>query len=842
MSSSISSSNLYNVSSSSNNGISGLMSGMDTESMVKKMLSATQAKIDKQNQAKTTTEWKQTIYQGIVSDVNTFKSKYFDSTYGSTLSTNLASPSFFNSMNSSVTSGSSVKVVSSSSSASTGDMSVIVSQLASAANISSADKMSGTQTITGGVMDVATIKSTIDSGKELALTLSLDGTAKTLTFSSADFSGTIDAGSIKSALDAELTKAFGSYVKSTMTADNKLAFSLNLKDTNGNLEDGHELTITGADAKSFGVTPGTSTLISGSTKLGDLTGIQGDTYSFTINGAAFKFSSTDTVSGMINKINTSDAGVKLSYSSMADKFTMQTASTGAQYGIGMSQQAGNILSVLFGSSAVSAASKAANEGDLQTATVSGTALDSAYTTTGAAMNMTVNGKAYTFTLPSSATAYTKTDVENKLNEWLTSTFGKTGSISNISYADGKLSTAAGYAVSFAKTKVDTSDSAAVAEAAKTDLALAFGFSTNGASNAVTSSTKIADVLQLQGLSFLKSDGTTAAETLSDIASYSGVSNGISFADGNLYISGTSNLDLTGTGLESLFGTTVALGTGGTASNAVAAGTDALVSVNGVSTSRSSNTFTVNGITLTASKISAEKTVIGTTRDTDSIVKAIKSFVTDYNTMIDKFYSLTTEDPDYRDYAPLTAAQKTDMSDTEITAWEAKAKTGLVRSDSDISSFLNSMRNVMDSTCEKAGIALYSIGVETSAWELTGQLTIDESALRSAIASNPESVATLFTDSTSGLAKQISTVCDKTAKLSVSSPGALVALAGAKGWSVNAKTNEMYKQLSTISDKLDELKDKYDDEKDRYWAKFSAMETAMASYSSQSSMLSSMSGS
>ena len=843
MSTSVSSTNYSSTSksASSSNGLAGLMSGMDTESMVKKMLSATQAKIDKQNQLKTTTEWKQSIYQGVVSDINTFKSKYFDSTYGSTLSTNLASTSFFNSMVSSVKSGSSVKVVSSSSSASTDDMSVIVSQLASAAKIASSSKMSGAQTITGSAMDVASIKSTIDSGKELSLTLALDGTAKTLTFSKDDFSGvTIDAGTIKTALDAEVTKAFGSYVKTSIT-DGKLAFSLNLKDTSGNIEDGHELVITGADAKSFGITPGASTLISGSTKLGDLTGIQGGSYSFSINGSNFKFSSDDTVSSMMNKINSSDAGVKINYNSMTDKFSMQTASTGAQYGIDMKQQTGNVLSVLFGSG-VSAGSNVSSDVTLQTASVNATGLDSAYTTTGASMKMTVNGSEYTFTLPQSETAYDKAGVESALNTWLTTTFGQTGSTSNISYADGKLTTAAGYAVSFAKTTVNTSDPDAVAAAAKTDLALAFGFSTNGASNAATGDTNIADVLQLKDYrsNYLKADGT-AATKLSEIVSYKkdeSTSYSVSYSAGGMSISGTASVDLTGTGLAALFGDSVVLGSGTTASGAVTAGTDALLKVNGVSTSRSSNTFTVGGISLTATKVSTEETVIGTTRDTDSIVKAVKSFVSDYNTMIDKFYSLTTEDPDYRDYAPLTTTQKEDMSDTEITAWEKKAKTGLVRSDSDITSFLTSLRGAMDATCEKAGIALYSIGIETTAWELSGQLTVDEDALRSAIASDPESVATLFTDKTDGLAAHISTACDKTAKLSVASPGSLVATAGAKGWSVNSKTNDMYLQLSNISDKLDDLKDKYDDEKEHYWAKFSAMESAMASYSSQSSMISS----
>ncbi len=842
MSSSISNSNYYNVSSatssSSNNGLSGLMSGMDTESMVKKMLSATQSKIDKQNQLKTSTEWKQTIYQGVVSDINTFKSKYFDSTYGSTLATNLASSSFFNSMVSTVTSGSSAKVVSSSSSASTGDMSVVVSQLASAANIASADKMSGTQTITGSAMDVAAIKSTIDSGKELAITLSLDGTAKTLTFSKDDFSGTVDADSIKSALDAEITKAFGSYVSASKSSDNKLTLSLNLKDTNGNIEEGHELTVTGADAKSFGITPGASTLISGSTKLGDLTGIQGASYSFTINGTAFAFSSNDTVSGMMNKINTSDAGVKINYSSMTDKFTMQTASTGAQFGITMSQQKGDLLSAIFGDSQVAPASSVVS-GSLQNPYISGTALDSSYTTDEATMAFKVNGKDYTFSLAKGSAEYTKQDVESKLNTWLTSTFGQTNGTSNISYADGKLNTADGYVVAFQKTDVDTSDSTLVALGAKHDLGLAFGLTLEAKTNAVTGDTDIANVTKLSGLTFNKADGS-AATTLSDIASFTSGGNtyNVKYSNGSLELTGSGSIDLTGTGLENLFGTAVTLGNGTTATGAVKAGTDALVKINGVSTSRSSNTFTAGGITLTATKVSSEATVIGTTRNTDTIVSAVKSFVTDYNTMVSNLYSLITEDPDYRDYAPLTSEQKKDMSDSEITAWETKAKTGLVRSDSDISSFMSSLRTAMDTTCKNAGIALYSIGVETSAWDLTGQLSVDESALKSAIAADPEAVATLFTDPTDGLAKQISTICDKTAKLSVASPGSLVALAGAKGWSVNSKTNEMYKTIDSIKDKLDDLQDKYDDEKDRYWSKFTAMETAMSNYSSQSSMITS----
>ena len=47
------------------NMMPGLVSGLDTESMVEKMLSGTQSKIDKQYAKKQQIEWKQEIYRDI---------------------------------------------------------------------------------------------------------------------------------------------------------------------------------------------------------------------------------------------------------------------------------------------------------------------------------------------------------------------------------------------------------------------------------------------------------------------------------------------------------------------------------------------------------------------------------------------------------------------------------------------------------------------------------------------------------------------------------------------------------------------------------------------------------
>ena len=97
-------------SSYSNRGLSGLVSGIDTEKMVSDMLSGTQTKIDKTSQDKQVLLWKQEMYRGIISSLNTFQSKFFS--FGNE-KTNLLSRSFYSTMNATVT-GTSMTVVASS--------------------------------------------------------------------------------------------------------------------------------------------------------------------------------------------------------------------------------------------------------------------------------------------------------------------------------------------------------------------------------------------------------------------------------------------------------------------------------------------------------------------------------------------------------------------------------------------------------------------------------------------------------------------------------------------------------------------------------------------------------
>lgn len=89
----VSSSNTMSSLMNSANMISGLASGLDTESMIENLVKSYSTKISQLNQKVTKVEWKQEAYRSIIQKMVGFNSKY--TSY--TSSNNLTSPSFFNS-------------------------------------------------------------------------------------------------------------------------------------------------------------------------------------------------------------------------------------------------------------------------------------------------------------------------------------------------------------------------------------------------------------------------------------------------------------------------------------------------------------------------------------------------------------------------------------------------------------------------------------------------------------------------------------------------------------------------------------------------------------------------
>jgi flagellar capping protein FliD len=920
------------------------MSGMDTESMVKKMLSGTQTKIDTQKQQKQQLQWKQDSYRECITTINALYDSYFNASYGADITNNLASSKFFN-QKAAVSSAGNVSIISTDPSAQLGDMSVVVKQLASKAQLTSTKEMSGDRTITGtALMDdmLATFQKTVSlkvngsdisvdlnsantqdeivaafnqalAGKgvtasasegKLSLTadastttisvnkenstalglsasglsvgssasttdektalkgtdmtpaagvsfqLSFDGVTKTITLNdiASDANGKVTAENLLKSLKQEMRTSFGNYVSVDLTGaegDTNRALKFSIAADGGSR--GHELKIYGSNdtplASSFGITPGASSSINTSTKLGDISGIAGGSYAFSINGVNFSFTKDNTLSEVIGKINSSKAGVQIGYSSLSDTFSMTSTSTGKQYGIEIEQTSGNLMTALFGEQIDAAASVSSNA--LNTGSISGTALPDDYNIAAASLKMNVNGKDYTFSLAAKSdhAMYTKADIKSELSRWLNKNFGD-----SIQYSGGNLTTKAGYAVTLDTTTETTG---------VVNLGKAMGFAENATNTAISKDTPTANITQLQGSTITYKD-SAAAQTLDNIASIDGVA--VSYADGRLTLTNTpttdgsgnttyteKTVDLTTNALKALFGSdktaSITL-SGGKATEAE--GKDALLTVNGVDITRSSNSFTLDGITMQANSVSTNTgteadpvyaaTTITTGQDSDSIVTTLKAFVKDYNALIDKFQGLLSEDAEYKDYAPLTDEQEADMSDSEIEKWTVKAKTGLLRNDDELSSFLSNMRSALYSKSSSSDVALYDIGIET--YDKTGKLTINESTLRKAIASDPEGIANLFTDSTDGLSKKMMTAMENSAKLSTGTPGSLVSLAGSKSVTSSLTNNTIYRQLKDIDDKVDQLKDRYENEKDRYWSMFNSMETAMSSYNTQMSLLSS----
>ena len=124
------------------------------------------------------------------------------------------------------------------------------------------------------------------------------------------------------------------------------------------------------------------------------------------------------------------------------------------------------------------------------------------------------------------------------------------------------------------------------------------------------------------------------------------------------------------------------------------GKDATIELNDAEFTSSSNSFTINGLTINAQEETGDKAItITTSTDAQGIYDKIKDFFSSYNDLINKMTSLYNADS-AKDYEPLTDEEKEEMSDDEIEKWEQKIKDSLLRRDSTLSSLMSTMTSAM----------------------------------------------------------------------------------------------------------------------------------------------------
>ncbi len=377
-------------------------------------------------------------------------------------------------------------------------------------------------------------------------------------------------------------------------------------------------------------------------------------------------------------------------------------------------------------------------------------------------------------------------------------------------------------------------------------------STNLSANALATSTQLKDLdlntklefvdhaisFSINGKTFSFTDDTTLGDMMMSVnadkdagvtMSYSSLSKGFTITSKKTGLSSSVNIDnLTGNAFAAR---TNAFGI----EEQNKSGKNAIMHIEGVRVEKETNTFSIDGISYTLKNKTDSAVSFNVERDVDATVNKIKTFVSNYNTLIAALQSKLDEET-HRAYPPLTDEQRSQLSDKQAETWDKLAKSGLLKGDSTITGMLDTMRTAFYTKVAGVGKTLSDIGLTTGSYKDKGKITIDETKLRTAIENNPYEVAALFTST--------STSTNSATKFNES--GLITRLSD----SINTYTkNNTQVTLDNLDDsikladkKLTDLTDMMAKNEDRYYAKFTAMETALSKLNSQSSWLASQFGS
>lgn len=268
--------------------------------------------------------------------------------------------------------------------------------------------------------------------------------------------------------------------------------------------------------------------------------------------------------------------------------------------------------------------------------------------------------------------------------------------------------------------------------------------------------------------------------------------------------------------------------------------DSEIELNGATFTNNTNTFSINGLTITATALTGDNEVtISTENDVDGIYDSIKSFISDYNSLIkeiDTAYNAASA----KGYEPLTSDEKSAMTDDQVKEWEDKIKTSLLRRDGTLSSISNMMKTDMLRSFNINGKAysLSSFGISTAGYFSSGDnekgvLHIDgdsddstsasnEDKLKAAIANDPDAVISFFSQLADNLYTDLGKKMQGTTMRSTFKV-------------YNDK--EMAKEYSDYTTKIKDKETEISTWEDYYYNKFSKMESALATLNSQQSSLS-----
>ncbi len=807
--SSSSSSSIYG--NRTNNMITGLASGMDTEAMIEGMVQGYQQKILKLQQNKTMVQWQQAAYQSISDKLVEFSRKYMSYSQSTT---NLLSPSFFNNSVITTAKGEYADKITATGKSSSNIVINSVNQLASAATSnSSADGLAGVK-IQGGKATVTSgeamqsLKDNINlSTLEGSLSIKWGSRQVTIKFDELEYldggdgSGQVTPEQLRDAIakkldETEMTNGAGDTVKASelikVSADG--SGNISFED---NTSAGNKVYISGASGK-----------------LKDTLGLADEIKD---EASSFQVGTQSYVETMTRAEYLSDQSIQVSLNGVTKTIALKDVLKPDGNLVTDSETFKNNLNAqldkAFGSEVVKADF---TDGKLSFTVQEGSTL-SVQSTKAAAMGF-----------DGGLTTYLDT---NKTLKDLGTFDPNTGDLT-LQMADGKEITLKGTEV--------TGDAAS----GKNEKLYEYSLTINGETLKFDQNTSIGKIM----------DSINSSDAGVEV-SFSKTTNQFNLTAKETGSAGRIEIaenDLAG----ALFGKV----------NEKGGDAEFTATINGKTTTytRSSNTVELDGLTVTLEGTFSAKDKNGndTTNiddidgtqgvtftsktDTDAIVDVIKQMVTDYNAMVTevkKAYSdMPLQKSDGSKYEPLTAEDEADMTESEIKAYEEKAKTGILFMDRELSSLYSALRGAVVGDGDPA--YLRKIGISTSYEEGLTTITLDENKLRQALETDLDGVRDAFTktgENGNGLMASIQEVTDRYASTTGATKGILIEKAGSKYSAASALNNTMQDKLEDLDEQIARWQDKMSNKVDYYTNKFTQLEVLINQMNAQSSALAGLTG-
>ncbi len=271
--------------------------------------------------------------------------------------------------------------------------------------------------------------------------------------------------------------------------------------------------------------------------------------------------------------------------------------------------------------------------------------------------------------------------------------------------------------------------------------------------------------------------------------------------------------------------------------------DAQIVLNGATFTSDTNTFSVNGLSITTQAVTDEPITITTDTDYDGIYNMIKDFITEYNDIMNEMTKLYNANS-ARKYTMLSDEEKEAMSDDEVEKWEGTIKDSLLRRDKDLNNVMECMKGAINKGYDIGGETLFLVNFGVG----TGSYFDTEKAERNALHiygdSDDEKYADKDNELKAAISKDPEKVIELFAAMSKDMYDSLHETMGSTDYRSIYKVYDdkrMKIEYDAYTQKIKEEEKKLNAFEDKWYKKFSAMEVALSKLQSSQNSLASMLG-